>query len=96
MHSDNKVASSHPMVRRSNGLVALIRAEKHRVLFGFWRGKRLRDIEGRLRERGKCRWPQSSCARTRKSARVLCGASSELPRRVQRDTWQPHGHLAPK
>jgi hypothetical protein len=33
--------------------VLLIRAEEHRVLFGFWRGKRLRDIEGRLKPGGK-------------------------------------------
>jgi len=37
----------------SNGPVLLIRAEEHRVLFGFWRGKRLRKIEGRLKPGGK-------------------------------------------
>ena len=36
-----------------NGPVLLIRAEPHRVLFGFWRGKRLLDIEPRLRSGGK-------------------------------------------
>ena len=36
-----------------NGPVLLIRAEEHRVLFGFWRGKRLREIEGRLKPGGK-------------------------------------------
>src|SRR3954469_12158419 len=35
------------------GPVLLIRAEEHRVLFGFWRGKRLREIEGRLKPGGK-------------------------------------------
>ena len=37
----------------SNGPVVLIRAEGHRVLFGFWRGKRLREIERRLKPGGK-------------------------------------------
>jgi hypothetical protein len=41
------------LVYLSNGPVLLIRAEEHRVLFGFWRGKRLRDIEGRLKPGGK-------------------------------------------
>ena len=37
----------------SNGPVLLIRAEEERVLFGFWRGKRLREIEPRLKASGK-------------------------------------------
>jgi hypothetical protein len=37
----------------SNGPVLLIRAEDARVLFGFWRGKRLREIEPRLKPGGK-------------------------------------------
>ena len=41
------------LVYLSNGPVLLIQAEAHRVLFGFWRGKRLRDIEGRLKLGGK-------------------------------------------
>ncbi len=41
------------LVYLSNGPVLLIRAEEHRVLFGFWRGKRLRDIEERLKPGGK-------------------------------------------
>lgn len=36
-----------------NGPVLLIRAEPTRVLFGFWRGQRLRHIEPRLRPGGK-------------------------------------------
>jgi hypothetical protein len=35
------------------GPVLLIRAEPERVLFGFWRGQRLRDIEPRLKPGGK-------------------------------------------
>lgn len=41
------------LVYFSNGPVLLIRAEEHRVLFGFWRGKRLRGIETRLKPGGK-------------------------------------------
>ena len=37
----------------SNGPVLLIRAEEARVLFGFWRGKRLHEIEPRLKPGGK-------------------------------------------
>ena len=37
----------------SHGPVLLIRAEAERVLFGFWRGKRLREIEERLKPGGK-------------------------------------------
>lgn len=41
------------LVYFSNGPVLLIRAEETRVLFGFWRGKRLVDIEPRLIPGGK-------------------------------------------
>ena len=41
------------LVYFSNGPVFLIRAEEKRVLFGFWRGQRLQDIEPRLRAGGK-------------------------------------------
>lgn len=41
------------LVYHANGPVLLIRAEPHRVLFGFWRGQRLRAIEPRLRPGGK-------------------------------------------
>ena len=41
------------LVYLSNGPLLLIRAEEHRVLFGFWRGQRLREIEGRLKPGGK-------------------------------------------
>jgi hypothetical protein len=37
----------------ANGPVLLIRAEDNRVLFGFWRGQRLRRIEPRLKPGGK-------------------------------------------
>lgn len=41
------------LVYSSNGPALLIRAEEERVLFGFWRGKRLREIEPRLKPSGK-------------------------------------------
>jgi len=41
------------LVYFSNGPVLLIRAEEHRVLFGFWRGRRLTAIEPRLKGGGK-------------------------------------------
>jgi hypothetical protein len=41
------------LVYMSNGPVLLIRAEDHRVLFGFWRGKRLLGIDKRLKASGK-------------------------------------------
>ncbi|MET0332851.1 MAG: DUF1801 domain-containing protein [Rhizobacter sp.] len=36
-----------------NGPVLLIRAEPQRVLLGFWRGQRLREIEPRLKPGGQ-------------------------------------------
>lgn len=49
---DETVKWGH-LVYLANGPVLLIRAEEKRVLFGFWRGKRLRDIEPRLKPGGK-------------------------------------------
>lgn len=41
------------LVYLHNGPVVVIRAEEQRVVFGFWRGKRLREIEPRLEPGGK-------------------------------------------
>jgi hypothetical protein len=41
------------LVYLAHGPVLLIRAEEQRVLFGFWRGQRLREIEKRLKPGGK-------------------------------------------
>ena len=41
------------LVYFNNGPVLLIRAEEQRILFGFWRGQRLRKIEPRLKPGGK-------------------------------------------
>lgn len=49
---DERIKWTH-LVYFSNGPVLLIRAEETRVIFGFWRGKRLRGIEPRLKAGGK-------------------------------------------
>jgi hypothetical protein len=49
---DEAVKWGH-LVYSANGPVLLIRAEAERVLFGFWRGQRLHDIEPRLKAGGK-------------------------------------------
>lgn len=49
---DERIKWTH-LVYFSNGPVLLIRAESQRVLFGFWRGKRLRHVEPRLKPGGK-------------------------------------------
>lgn len=41
------------IVFMANGPCILIRAEEHRVLLGFWRGKRLRELEPRIKASGK-------------------------------------------
>lgn len=41
------------LVFMANGPSILIRAEEQRVLLGFWRGKRLRDVEPRIKASGK-------------------------------------------
>lgn len=41
------------LVFLANGPCILIRAEAHRVLLGFWRGKRLRAIDLRIKASGK-------------------------------------------
>jgi hypothetical protein len=48
-----KSSNGGHLVYLSNGPVLLIRAEEERVLFGFWRGQRLRTIEPRLKPGGK-------------------------------------------
>ena len=49
---DERVKWGH-LVYLANGPVLLVRAEDTRVLFGFWRGQRLRTIEPRLKPGGK-------------------------------------------
>ncbi len=49
----DEVVKWRHLVYFTNGPVLLIRAEEQRVLFGFWRGQRLREIEPRLKPGGK-------------------------------------------
>jgi hypothetical protein len=49
---EEKIKWGH-LVYFSNGPVLLIRAEPTRVLFSFWRGKRLTAIEPRLKPSGR-------------------------------------------
>ena len=49
---DERIKWGH-LVYFSNGPALLIRAEEERVLFGFWRGQQMRDIEPRLKPGGK-------------------------------------------
>ncbi len=51
-YSDETVKWGH-LVYMANGPAFLIRADEERVLFGFWRGKRLLDIEPRMTGSGK-------------------------------------------
>jgi hypothetical protein len=50
--SDETIKWGH-LVYMANGPAFLIRAEENRVLFGFWRGKRLLGIEPRMTGTGK-------------------------------------------
>jgi len=49
---DEQIKWGH-LVYSSNGPVLLIRSEEQRVLFGFWRGQRLRHLDERLKPGGK-------------------------------------------
>jgi hypothetical protein len=49
---DERIKWGH-LVYFAHGPVLLIRAEEARVLFGFWRGQRLRDLDDRLAPGGK-------------------------------------------
>lgn len=57
---DDEVIKWGHIVCMANGPVLLIRAEEHRVLYGFWRGKRLLGIEPRLT--GTSRYEMASLA----------------------------------
>jgi hypothetical protein len=49
---EEKIKWGH-LVYFLNGPALLIRAEEARVLYGFWRGKRLMEIEPRMKGGGK-------------------------------------------
>lgn len=50
--NDETVKWGH-LVYMANGPAFMIRAEENRVLFGFWRGKHMLDMEPRMKGGGK-------------------------------------------
>jgi hypothetical protein len=74
------------LVYSSNGPVLLIRAEEKRVLFGFWRGKRLRSLDDRLKASGKYEMAtitlgegdKVTAAEAKRLARAAIGLNREL------------------
>jgi hypothetical protein len=69
------------LVYFSNGPVLLIRAEEERVLFGFWRGQRLRAIEPGLRPGGKY---EMATLELREGMALDAGAARKLVREAVR------------
>jgi hypothetical protein len=65
------------LVYFSNGPAIVIRAEKSRVLFGFWRGKRLLSIEPRLKPGGKY---EMATLELREGARFTAAVARKLAR----------------
>ncbi len=49
---DERIKWGH-LVYSANGPVLLIRADGEQVIFGFWRGQRMTDLEPRLKAGGK-------------------------------------------
>ena len=81
------------LVYFSNGPVLLIRAEEERVLFGFWRGKRLREIDERLKPSGRYELANSVLregeAMAPERARALVKAAVALNRELGDPTSLP-------
>jgi hypothetical protein len=69
------------LVYTSNGPVLLIRAEEQRVLFGFWRGKRLQEIEPRLKPSGKY---EMATLELREDDRIAAATATRLVRAAMR------------
>jgi hypothetical protein len=74
------------LVYLGSGPVLMIRAEGERVLLGFWRGQRLREIEPRLRPGGKYEMATLALrsgdriapARVRRLTKAAVGLDTEL------------------
>lgn len=49
----DEIIKWHNLVFVSNGLCILIHTEESRVLLGFWRGKRLVELDPRIKPSGK-------------------------------------------
>jgi hypothetical protein len=90
---DEQIKWGH-LVYLFDGPVLLIRAEDERVLFGFWRGKRLVDLEPRLEPSGKYEMATVELrdgdavrpVTARRLAKAACNLNAELgdPRQAAR------------
>jgi hypothetical protein len=82
---EEKIKWGH-LVYFSNGPALLVRAEQARVLFGFWRGKSLRELDERLKPGGKYDMATITLVEGDKvsgaQARRLAAAAIELNRRL--------------
>lgn len=65
----------------SDGPVLLIRAEDDRVLLGFWRGQRLREMEPRLKPGGKY---EMATLQLREGETIDAGTVRDLARKAVR------------
>jgi len=74
------------LVYLAHGPVLLIRAEEERVLLGFWRGQRLREVEPRLRPGGKYEMAtlelRAGATLARETVRRLAAEAVELNARL--------------
>ncbi len=71
------------------GPMLLIRAEPQRVLFGFWRGQRLRPVEPRLRPGGKYEMATLELLRDTPLERSVAVQLVEEAARLQRRLGDP-------
>ncbi len=71
------------------GPMLLVRAEPQRVLFGFWRGQRLRHIEPRLRPGGKYEMATLELLRDTPLERPVAVQLVEEAARLQRRLGDP-------
>ena len=67
------------LVYSCKGPAFMIRAEDERVLFGFWRGKRLQEFEPRLKAGGKY---EMANLELRKGDTITATLAGELARRA--------------
>ena len=74
------------LVYVDEGPVLLIRAEEERVLLGFWRGQRLRELEPRLKPGGKYEMAtlelREGASITKAAVRRLAARAAELNQRL--------------
>ena len=84
------------VVYLTNGPVLMIRAEDERVLFGFWRGARLRALEPRLKRGGKY---EMATLEIREATVVDARAMKRLVRAavaLNREVGDPTGDAPPR